>query len=243
MFSFVHTDPNKRNGCAVCLNFHILLVYKVCNGFVAMPSDAKKKRDQKKKEAAKARQQPGNKKPAQQKQNGDTGGDTNGEDLESQLISAEGVYCWQPCCCYHFWHNSVRSCTFRLSLQTSLNASITQSSDTADLYSLCIHNNLIAEELCKKLEQDAKLNAEARACTGSLAVHPRSRDVKICNFSITFHGCEMLQDTMLELNCGRRYGLLGQNGSGMYVTSHLNDFFCNVIWGCCRQEYNTRSAG
>ncbi|XP_076236863.1 ATP-binding cassette sub-family F member 2 [Calliopsis andreniformis] len=70
------------------------------------------------------------------------------------------------------------------------------------------------EALCIKLEADARLNAEARSCTGSLASHPRSRDIKISNFSITFHGCELLQDTMLELNCGRRYGLLGLNGSG-----------------------------
>ena len=73
---------------------------------------------------------------------------------------------------------------------------------------------VITEALCIKLEADARLNAEARSCTGSLASHPRSRDIKISNFSITFHGCELLQDTMLELNCGRRYGLLGLNGSG-----------------------------
>lgn len=72
----------------------------------------------------------------------------------------------------------------------------------------------VEEALCLKLEADARLNAEARSCTGSLASHPRSRDIKISNFSITFHGCELLQDTMLELNCGRRYGLLGLNGSG-----------------------------
>lgn len=70
------------------------------------------------------------------------------------------------------------------------------------------------EALCAKLEADARLNAEARACTGSLAVHPKSRDIKIENFSVTFHGCELMQDTLLELNCGRRYGLLGLNGSG-----------------------------
>lgn len=58
------------------------------------------------------------------------------------------------------------------------------------------------------------LTAEARSCTGSLATHPRSRDIKIENFSITFFGAELLQDTMLELNCGRRYGLLGLNGCG-----------------------------
>lgn len=70
------------------------------------------------------------------------------------------------------------------------------------------------EKLCAKLEEEARISAEARSCTGSLAVHPRSRDVKIANFSITFFGSELLQDTMLELNCGRRYGLIGLNGCG-----------------------------
>ncbi|XP_063633020.1 ATP-binding cassette sub-family F member 2 isoform X1 [Cydia splendana] len=74
---------------------------------------------------------------------------------------------------------------------------------------------LTAEEaLCLKLEEEARINSEARSCTGSLAVHPRSRDVKIANFSITFYGSELLQDTLLELNCGRRYGLVGLNGCG-----------------------------
>ncbi|CAG0921838.1 unnamed protein product [Notodromas monacha] len=68
----------------------------------------------------------------------------------------------------------------------------------------------IADELTSALE----LAAANRAVTGSFALHPRSRDIKIDNFSITFHGCELLQDTRLELNCGRRYGLIGLNGSG-----------------------------
>lgn len=70
------------------------------------------------------------------------------------------------------------------------------------------------EKLCAKLEEEARISAEARACTGSLASHARSRDIKIANFSITFFGCELLQDTMLELNCGRRYGVIGLNGCG-----------------------------
>jgi len=70
------------------------------------------------------------------------------------------------------------------------------------------------EALCAKLDEEARINAEARSCTGAFALHPRSRDIKIANFSITFFGSEMLQDTMLELNCGRRYGLLGPNGCG-----------------------------
>ncbi|XP_042228456.1 ATP-binding cassette sub-family F member 2-like isoform X2 [Homarus americanus] len=59
-----------------------------------------------------------------------------------------------------------------------------------------------------------KIASEARSCTGVLGIHPRARDIKIDNFSITFHGSEMLQDTKLELNCGRRYGLIGTNGCG-----------------------------
>ena len=41
------------------------------------------------------------------------------------------------------------------------------------------------------------------SCTGVLASHPESRDVHIENFSITFHGVELLSDTRLELNRGR----------------------------------------
>ena len=70
------------------------------------------------------------------------------------------------------------------------------------------------EKLVKSLEKDLDLNAEARACTGVLSIHPRSRDIKIDNFSITFHGVELFQDTKVELNCGRRYGLIGLNGCG-----------------------------
>ncbi len=58
------------------------------------------------------------------------------------------------------------------------------------------------------------LAAEQRAVTGVLASHPDSRDVHIEQLAITFHGSIMLTDTRLELNCGRRYGLIGLNGCG-----------------------------
>lgn len=61
-----------------------------------------------------------------------------------------------------------------------------------------------------------KLDLSNRSCTGVLASHPQSRDLKIENFSMTFHGVELLTDTKLELNCGRRYGLLGLNGCGKF---------------------------
>lgn len=49
---------------------------------------------------------------------------------------------------------------------------------------------------------------------GVLASHPRSRDLKIDSFTCTFYGTELLTETKLELNTGRRYGLIGLNGSG-----------------------------
>lgn len=70
------------------------------------------------------------------------------------------------------------------------------------------------EELCRRLDEEANMAAEARACTGVLGIHPMSRDIKIDNLSVTFHGSELLQDTRLELSCGQRYGLIGANGSG-----------------------------
>merc|ERR1719295_1243942 len=45
------------------------------------------------------------------------------------------------------------------------------------------------EELCRKLEEEARLSAEARSCTGVLGIHP--------------------MDTKLELSVGNRYGLIG----------------------------------
>ena len=50
--------------------------------------------------------------------------------------------------------------------------------------------------------------------TGVPASHPASRDVHIHNFTVTFHGVELLSDARIELNYGRRYGLIGANGCG-----------------------------
>lgn len=64
------------------------------------------------------------------------------------------------------------------------------------------------------MEEFELKKAAARAVTGALASHPNSTDVHIINLSLTFHGQELLSDTKLELNSGRRYGLIGLNGTG-----------------------------
>ncbi|XP_076094978.1 ATP-binding cassette sub-family F member 2-like [Mytilus galloprovincialis] len=74
-------------------------------------------------------------------------------------------------------------------------------------------NGNAVNEMEEELEAMTLL-AKHRACTGVLASHPDSRDVHIHNLSITFHGVVLLDDTKLELNVGRRYGLIGLNGCG-----------------------------
>nr|XP_055063401.1 ATP-binding cassette, sub-family F, member 2b isoform X2 [Misgurnus anguillicaudatus] len=68
--------------------------------------------------------------------------------------------------------------------------------------------------LAKELDEFELRKMEARAVTGVLASHPNSTDVHISSLSLTFHGQELLSDTSLELNSGRRYGLIGLNGTG-----------------------------
>ncbi|CAH9136050.1 unnamed protein product [Cuscuta epithymum] len=59
-----------------------------------------------------------------------------------------------------------------------------------------------------------ELHISDRTCTGVLCSHPLSRDIRIESLSLTFHGHELIVDSELELNYGRRYGLLGLNGCG-----------------------------
>ena len=53
-----------------------------------------------------------------------------------------------------------------------------------------------------------------RSCTGVLGSHAASRDLHIDAFCLASHGMELFVDTKIELNSGRRYGLLGLNGCG-----------------------------
>ncbi|KAF9185275.1 hypothetical protein BGZ51_002750 [Haplosporangium sp. Z 767] len=60
----------------------------------------------------------------------------------------------------------------------------------------------------------AKKKGGDRTATGILTSQPLSRDIKIESFSLSFHGRELISNTDIDLNFGRRYGLIGANGSG-----------------------------
>eukprot|EP00823_Brevimastigomonas_motovehiculus_P005968 TRINITY_DN4652_c0_g1_i1.p1 TRINITY_DN4652_c0_g1~~TRINITY_DN4652_c0_g1_i1.p1 ORF type:complete len:657 (+),score=168.74 TRINITY_DN4652_c0_g1_i1:27-1997(+) len=53
-----------------------------------------------------------------------------------------------------------------------------------------------------------------RSATGVLQSRPQARDVKIGGFSLRAWSKELIADTTIELTIGRRYGLIGANGSG-----------------------------
>ncbi|KAG8532297.1 ABC transporter ATP-binding protein arb1 [Bacidia gigantensis] len=69
-------------------------------------------------------------------------------------------------------------------------------------------------KVSKLTEQMDRHGLSDRVTTGVLASLAASRDIKITSTSLTFHGRVLITDTTLEMNYGRRYGLLGENGCG-----------------------------
>jgi ATP-binding cassette subfamily F protein 2 len=67
-----------------------------------------------------------------------------------------------------------------------------------------------------------KYDAEHRLVTGVLHSAKYALDVKIGGFSLIFHGKELIKDTLLEFTIGRRYGLIGSNGSGKCKSATLH---------------------
>jgi len=62
--------------------------------------------------------------------------------------------------------------------------------------------------------QAATEESSSRLCTGTLTTLPNSSDLKIESFSMSLYGKELVKNTTLSLNNGRRYGLIGANGCG-----------------------------
>jgi len=63
--------------------------------------------------------------------------------------------------------------------------------------------------------------------TGVLASRVQSRDVRFEQVNMSIHGKELIQDTTVQINFGRRYGLIGANGSGK--TTFLAALACREL--------------
>jgi len=66
----------------------------------------------------------------------------------------------------------------------------------------------------------AEIEISPRSVTGICTSYKLSRDIKFEQVTLSLHGTVLVQDADLELNYGRRYGLIGLNGSGK--TSLMN---------------------
>ncbi|KAK4502023.1 hypothetical protein PRZ48_007834 [Zasmidium cellare] len=76
------------------------------------------------------------------------------------------------------------------------------------------NSKAISDKVAKLTLQEDKDGISDRVTTGVLASLEASRDVKITSASLVFHGKVLFNDTTIEVNYGRRYGLLGENGCG-----------------------------
>lgn len=87
------------------------------------------------------------------------------------------------------------------------------SSSASDLES--ITNGSSANLAGLSINAEESNNGAADITTTSvLAGHPESRDIHLESVTVLYHGHELLTDTQIELNYGRRYGLIGPNGCG-----------------------------
>ncbi|CAF0774495.1 unnamed protein product [Rotaria sp. Silwood1] len=162
-----------------------------------MPSDAKKKRDLQKKAAAKQRQaQPSKKVNTTNNSNANQNNDDLFDDNDDDEIQNENENLT----------NGTNGTTTNATNGKTNEANGATNDVDPNVKSLIQNLDL--------LTMVEKANAEARSCTGVLGSHPSGRDIHINQFSVTFHGQEILSDADFEMNCGRRYGLVGLNGSG-----------------------------
>jgi ATP-binding cassette, subfamily F, member 2 len=60
-----------------------------------------------------------------------------------------------------------------------------------------------------------------RSAAGVLVSDPKSRDIKIDAYTLSFHGRLLIEGAEISLNYGQRYGLLGENCSGKVRPSVL----------------------
>ena len=60
-----------------------------------------------------------------------------------------------------------------------------------------------------------------------LVSDPKSRDIKIDSFTLSFHGRLLVEGAEIALNYGQRYGLLGDNGSGKVCQDRRSSPSCD----------------
>ena len=71
-----------------------------------------------------------------------------------------------------------------------------------------------------------------------LVSDPKGRDIKIDQYTLSFHGRLLIEGAEVSLNYGQRYGLLGDNGSGKVRPSAHAPPYTTHMTVCSRRSSN-----
>lgn len=70
------------------------------------------------------------------------------------------------------------------------------------------------------------VDGRRRSAAGVLVSDAKGRDIKIDQYTLSFHGRLLIEGAEISLNYGQRYGLLGENGSGKVRLLQLDTESC-----------------
>ena len=88
------------------------------------------------------------------------------------------------------------------------------------------------------LEYCADPSVVYRSAAGVLVSDPKGRDIKIDQYTLSFHGRLLIEGAEVSLNYGQRYGLLGDNGSGKVRRSAHAPPYTTHATACSRRSSN-----
>ena len=75
------------------------------------------------------------------------------------------------------------------------------------------------------LESCISLTVVIRSAAGVLVSDVKGRDIKMDQYTLSFHGRLLIEGAEIALNYGQRYGLLGENGSGKVCIAFAPSMF------------------
>ena len=87
------------------------------------------------------------------------------------------------------------------------------------------------EDLSGAITSMKKLNmATERSAAGVLVSDVKGRDIKIDQYTLSFHGRLLIEGAEVALNYGQRYGWLGENGSGKVRCSYFAVYLACIFF-------------
>lgn len=128
---------------------------------------------------------------------------------------------------YSSEHTQAAKKSATTSSKTSENGSTVNTGTNTPMTSLSANGSV--EDLRDAMTK-TKLDVD-RSGSGVLTSDPKSRDIHVDSYTLSFHGRLLIENASLALNYGQRYGLLGENGSGKvsFHTAYSNSIYTIML--------------